>query len=349
MKKRILIAPLNWGLGHATRCIPVIHALLKYDFEPILASDGNALAFLRKEFPNLEYFELPSYNITYPKKGLFKWHFLKKSPTILSSINKEQKLISSLIDSKRIDGIISDNRFGVFSEKVPSVYMTHQLNVRSGSTSWLSSKIHKKAINRFHECWVPDTNKSSLSGELSNSKSIKTKVKYIGTLSRFEKEALETEYDLLVLLSGPEPQRSMLEDLLIIQLKNFKGNIAFVRGVIDKIQTKTINKNMVIYNYLNSLQLNDVINKSAVVLSRSGYSTIMDLAKLGKKAYFIPTPGQYEQEYLAKYLKNKNIAPFAAQKDFRIENLKVANNFRGFQIPVSEDLSKDLFGLFERK
>ena len=349
MKKRILIAPLNWGLGHATRCIPILNALLKYDFEPILASDGNALAFLRKEFPNLEYIELPSYNITYPRNGSFKWHFLKKSPSILSSIKKEQKVISSLVDSRRIDGIISDNRFGVFSKKIPSVYITHQLNVHSGSTSWISSKFHRRKIHRFDECWVPDTINSSLSGELSNSKNIKIKVKYIGHLSRFKKETVETEYDLLVLLSGPEPQRGILENLLLEQLNNFEGNIAFVKGVIEDKQTKVVNENMTTYNYLNSFELNEVINKSALLLSRSGYSTIMDLARLGKKVFFIPTPGQYEQEYLANHLKSKNIAPFATQKDFKIQSLRTAENYKGFDQIAFEELPKNLFGLFESK
>jgi uncharacterized protein (TIGR00661 family) len=349
MKKRILIAPLNWGLGHATRCIPVINTLLKYDFEPILASDGNALAFLKNEFPKLEYIELPSYNITYPKKVSFKWHFLKKVPNILNAIKKEQKVITSLIDSKEIDGIISDNRFGVFSNKVPSVYITHQLNVLSGNTSWLSSKIHRKTIHKFDECWVPDAINSSLSGELSNSKDIKTKVKYIGALSRLKKQTLDLEYDLLVLLSGPEPQRSLLESLLLEQLNNFKGSVAFVRGEIEKKQTKVINGKMVIFNYLNSHELNTVINKSALVLSRSGYSTIMDLAKLEKKAFFVPTPGQYEQEFLAKHLKNKNIAPFSSQKDFNIESLKTVKNYTGFEEITFEELPKHLFSLFEGK
>ena len=349
MKKRILIAPLNWGLGHSTRCIPVINALLKYGFDPILASDGNNLTFLKKEFPNLKFIELPSYNITYPKNGSFRWHLLKKLPTILSAIKKEQKVISCLIDSKKIDGIISDNRFGVFSKKIPSVYITHQLNVFSGSTSCISSKIHRKIINKFDECWVPDTINRSLSGALSNAKNVVTKTKYIGALSRLKKQTLEIEYNLLILLSGPEPQRSTLESLLLAQINNFKGNIAFVRGVIEDKQTIVNKGKVIIYNYLNSIQLNTLINKSSVVLSRSGYSTIMDLAKLGKKAFFIPTPGQYEQEYLAIYLKNKNIAPFALQKDFKIESLKKVENYTGFQIPISEHLPRDLFSLFECK
>ena len=347
MKKRILITPLNWGLGHATRCIPIINALKKSGFEPIIGSDGASLNLLRKEFPNLEYVELPSYNITYPKNGSFKWHFLKKSPTILSVIEKEQKVISSLVDSKRIDGIISDNRFGGFSKKVPSVYITHQLNVLSGNTSWLSSKIHRKTINRFDECWVPDTIESSLSGELSNDANITTKVKYIGSLSRFEKQDLAIEYDLLVLLSGPEPQRSLLEDLLFIQLKKFEVNIAFVRGVIEDKQAKDVNGNMTIYNYLNSFELNEVINKSALVLSRSGYSTIMDLAKLGKKAFFIPTPGQYEQEYLAKHLENLGITPYVKQQNFKLQDLEKIKQYKGFKSRPSQSLDSDLFGLFQ--
>ena len=157
MKKRILIAPLNWGLGHATRCIPIINALVNFNFEPIIASDGAALELLKKEFPELKFIELPSYNIEYSKKGSFiKLKLLKNTPKILKAIKVEHKIVQDVILKNKIDGIISDNRFGVYSKKIPSIYITHQLHVLSGNTTWLSTKLHQKFINNYIESILPN-------------------------------------------------------------------------------------------------------------------------------------------------------------------------------------------------
>ena len=223
MNKRILIAPLNWGLGHATRCIPIINALLEFNFEPVIASDGKALEFLKKEFPELEFIELPSYNISYSKKGShLKLKLLKDAPKILKAIKTEHNIVQDLIVKNNIYGIISDNRFGVYSKKVPSVYITHQLNVLSGNTTFISTKLHQKTIKKFDECWVPDFKKNySLSGVLGHSENPLIPTKYIGALSRFSKMSLQTKYDLMVLLSGPEPQRGLLEQKLFKELLVF--------------------------------------------------------------------------------------------------------------------------------
>jgi uncharacterized protein (TIGR00661 family) len=349
MSKRILIAPLNWGLGHATRCIPIIKALIIYGFNPIIASDGSALSILQKEFPKLEFIELPSYNINYLKKGShLKLKLLKDSPKILKAVKAEQKLTERLIASNRIDGIISDNRFGVYSKKVPSVYITHQLNVLSGNTTWLSTITHQKVIKNFDECWVPDfEDNNNLSGVLGRATNNLITTKHIGTLSRFNKINLPKKYALMVLLSGPEPQRSILEEKLLSELKNYKRKVIFVKGIIESEQQITTKNNLTIYNYMTSLELEVAINESDLILSRSGYTTIMDLAKLVKKAFFIPTPGQFEQEYLANYLEEKHIAPFTAQKDFTIEHLELIGNYTGFKSRKTSIIDKSLFSLFE--
>lgn len=350
-KKRILVAPLNWGLGHATRCIPIIKALIEYNFEPIIASDGIALQFLKKEFTDLEAIELPSYNIEYPKKGhRLKWKLLKDTPKILKAIKAEKKTIKNILKSHKISGIISDNRFGVCCKTIPSVYITHQLNVLSGSTTWFSSKMHQIIIKKFNECWVPDIeSEPNLSGKLGHSKRHSSNLKYIGALSRFNKKECEEVYDLLVLLSGPEPQRTILEEQLFKQLKSYKGKVLFVKGVIEENQTIRIQDNITIYNFMQSEALEKAINESAIVLTRSGYTTIMDLAKLDKKVFFIPTPGQFEQEYLAKRLKNLQLVPSSNQKDFNIEILDSVNNFKGLQVVNFDVDFKDLFSLFESK
>jgi uncharacterized protein (TIGR00661 family) len=347
-KKRILVAPLNWGLGHATRSIPIINALILSGFEPVLASDGVALSLLKKEFPDLEAIELPSYNITYAKKGkFFKLNLLKGFPKMLKAINSEKKALTTIIETHNIDGVISDNRLGMYTKKVPCVFITHQLQVLSGKTTWLSTKWHQNIIKRYNECWVPDLpGELNLSGILGHTSLDKISVKYIGPLSRFHKIETKIKYNLMVLLSGPEPQRTLLEEKLLKELEHFKGPVLFVKGTIEKEQKRTEKGNMVVYNFMTSELLEQSLNESEYVLSRSGYTTIMDLAKLNKKAFFIPTPGQFEQEYLAKRLTELDIVPSCSQDEFTVDKLKDLIRYKGFESYDYDVNFNKLFSLF---
>lgn len=349
--KTVLVAPLNWGLGHATRCIPIIHALLQENFVPVIASDGIALQLLQKEFPNLETLTLPDYQIEYAKKGKnFKLKMLKDSPKMLKAISKERKIIKKLVKERDFCGIISDNRLGVYSKKVPSVFITHQLNVLSGTTTWFSSKIHQVIIKKFDECWVPDVEgKPNLSGKLGHLKKHTLSLKYIGPLSRLKFQELPKVYDLMVILSGPEPQRTMLEEKLFEEVKHFDGKVLFVRGKIEAKQEYVQFLNCDVYNFMQSEQLEKAFNESELILSRSGYTTVMDLAKLNKKAFFIPTPGQFEQEYLAKRLQKQQLVPTTTQDNFFIEQLERVNDFKGLSCFHHEENYKALFRLFKRK
>lgn len=351
MKKKILIAPLNWGLGHATRCVPIINALMEHDFIPIIASDGAALSLLSKEFPDLETLELPSYNITYSKKGYFlKFKLLRDTPKILKTIRQEQDAIKSIVKTHAVDGIISDNRFGVYHRDVPSVFITHQLKVLSGNTTWLSTKLHQKTINKFDECWVPDVlGTTNLSGKMGHINHPKFNIKYIGPLSRFQKTACATSYDILVLLSGPEPQREILEGKLLKEFKKYQGDVLFIKGVVENEQTIQKTGNLTIFNFMTTEALEISLNSSHLIVARSGYTTIMDLAKLGKKAFFIPTPGQFEQNYLAQRMQEQNLAPFCRQEDFRLEKIKDIENFKGLKTFDNAVNFTELFSLFKGK
>ena len=349
LKKRILIAPLNWGLGHATRCIPIIKELIMYGFEPVIASDGNALLLLQKEFPGLLSIELPAYNIRYPKKGKYlKLKLLKASPNLLRVIKSERKATKEIVQTYNISGIISDSRFGVYTEQVPSVFVTHQLQVLSGITTWLSTKMHQNIIRNFDVCWIPDTDiEPNLSGKLGHIKSSVLPIKYIGPLSRFEKKSTPIINDLLVLLSGPEPQRTLLEEKLLYELENYQGKVIFVKGIIEDKQKGEYIGNIEVYNFMTSKLLEKTINNSELIISRSGYTTIMDLAKLNKKAFFIPTPRQYEQEYLSNRLTKLKIAPSCNQNEFTRDKLNEADTFHGLK-SVNFDVNfKELFSLFE--
>ncbi|NNK70010.1 MAG: glycosyltransferase [Flavobacteriaceae bacterium] len=349
LKPRILVAPLNWGLGHATRCVPVINALLANGYDPILASDGTALELLKKEFPSLHYAEFASYNIRYPKHGdMFRLQMIKNAPAILHAISKEQKQTAALISEYDIKGIISDNRLGVRHEAVPSVIITHQLKVLSGQTTWLSSKMHNAYIKKFDECWVPDIDsEKNLSGELGHPEQFVIPTKHIGLLSRLNNTRQARKYDLIAIISGPEPQRTEMENKLTMELKTYPGSVLMVCGRIEEKQTSSQEGQILKVNFMLGQELETAINSSSLVLSRSGYSTIMDLAKLGNKAFFIPTPGQFEQEYLAKRLDHLGIVPFCKQSDFNMEQLLRAEKYSGFKSEMVPVNYKALFGLFK--
>ena len=348
--KTILIAPLNWGLGHATRCIPIIKALHENDFVPIVASDGIALELLRKEFPYLQTLELPSYQIEYAKTGKnFKWKLLQNFPKMINSILKEKKMVQEWIQKYAIDGIISDNRLGVFSKKVPSVFITHQLNVMSGSTTWITSKLHQHIIKKYSECWVPDfEGRRNLSGDLGHLKKSKLKLRYIGPLSRMQKREVPKLYDLMIILSGPEPQRGLLEEKLKKEVLNYKGKVVFIKGIVEKEQKKEQIDHVSFYNFMNTHQLEQTFNESEIVLCRSGYTTIMDLVQLEKKAFFIPTPGQYEQEYLAKKMKMDGWITYKTQEKFKIRNLTRIEVYFGFPKWNNNLDWKKLFEILEK-
>tara|TARA_B100002051_G_C16704925_1_gene623179 strand:+ start:150 stop:1271 length:1122 start_codon:yes stop_codon:yes gene_type:complete len=352
-KKTILVAPLHWGLGHATRCIPIIRLLLEHNFSVLLASDGAALLLLQKEFPHLETVVLPSYNITYPKKGnFFKWKILLKFPQIKKTMGAENRLVNQLVKDGKIQGIISDNRFGVRSSDIPSVFITHQLNVLTGSTSFFTSKMHQKIIKKFDACWVPDVDDvvMNLSGKLGHLKKEPFPIQYIGVLSRLEKKELPKAIDVLLLLSGPEPQRTLFEKKLKNVFKGSEKKILLVRGLVEKTQVWDNFENIEMVNFMQSKELEETINKSEIVVSRSGYTTIMDLALLEKKVFLVPTPGQYEQEYLAKRLKSLGIAPSCKQENFKLKKLNKVAVYKGLKTLSQQSVNyTELFSLFEGK
>jgi uncharacterized protein (TIGR00661 family) len=268
---------------------------------------------------------------------------------MIEAVLVEKKTIKKWVKKYQIDGIISDNRLGVFSQKVPSVFITHQLNVMTGNTTWITSKLHQHIIKKYAECWVPDFEGiPNLTGKLGHIKNPDFEIKYIGPLSRLQKKEIPKQYDLMIILSGPEPQRGLLEEKLKKEVMNFGGNIIFIKGLIEKDQKKEQIRNILYYNFMNTRQLEQTFNESETILCRSGYTTIMDLVKLGKKAFFIPTPGQYEQEYLAEKFKKEGLVPYAKQDDFKIENLAEIEVYKGLQLHEIQFDWTNLFQVFEK-
>ena len=318
-KKRILVAPLDWGLGHASRCVPIAKALEKEGYEVVFAASGRPLELLIQEFPKNDFIKLEGYNISYPKNGQMALSMLSQLYKIWKGIRQEHKQLQQIIDDYNIDGVISDNRYGLYSKKVPCVFVTHQLQIQSPILSETLQKINFNYIQKFDECWVPDSDTHQLSGQLSTAINSPFKCQYIGALSRFKDLKKTEDLDVLAVVSGPEPQRSMFEDLLKKQLIASKHKAVLVLGKTEENKQEKIG-NLKVVSHLNAKSLNQQMVNANVVISRSGYSTVMDIAKLHKKAIFVPTPGQTEQLYLAKYFYDKNKAFAMHQKELDIQH-----------------------------
>ncbi|MGB8190696.1 MAG: glycosyltransferase [Chitinophagaceae bacterium] len=249
--------------------------------------------------------------------------------------------------------VLSDCRFGLHHKDVFCVLLTHQLRIRSPFGKWserLLQKWNYKFINRFNECWVPDfENKPGLAGELSHPEHLPAvPVKYIGGLSRFDACVRDTQtmqYDLLIVLSGPEPQRSIFENILLNEVKFYKGRAALVRG-LPGAQENISCSNVEIFNHLPAKELCALMISSPLIISRSGYTTVMDLIRLGKKSVLVPTPGQTEQEYLGRSLMQQQLCVCVEQHQFSLEKaLELAAGFEyadvsGFDMELYKSIIK---------
>ncbi len=328
VKQRVLVAPLDWGLGHATRCIPIIKHLIINGIEVIIAAEAGTLALLSAEFPALEYLSLKGYNIEYSRnpKRLGLSIFLQ-IPKIILRIMGEHKWLKEMVKQHKIDAVISDNRPGLHHQKISTVYITHQLNIKTGNrfTGKIAQRLHYYFVNKFNECWVPDAGDGvTLAGMLSHPTVLPNiPLKYLGPVSRFDKiDIPEKQYDLLFLLSGPEPQRSLFEEKIEQQLKDFIGSALIVRGLpSDTTSLRLDNPSIGQVNHLPATLLNEAIQQSKLIISRSGYTTVMDLAKLQQRAVLVPTPGQQEQEYLANYLMEKKVFYCVKQDEFLLSEI----------------------------
>jgi uncharacterized protein (TIGR00661 family) len=345
--KRVLVAPLDWGLGHATRCIPIIKKLLAKNIKVLIAGSGDSLSLLRAEFPSIKFFTLPGYEPRYPAGRAMVLTMLKQIPKFFKAVRSEHKTIEKIITDEKIDFVISDNRYGCWSVQVPSVFITHQSNVlmpkRFGWAGGIVRRMNYRYMKKFTWCWVPDmAEQPNLSGDLSSFGKLPPglNVKHIGPLSRFvaSDAGVQNKYDITAIFSGPEPQRTILENIVTPQLKSSGLRFFIVRGVTSS----NTSADETIANFLTSQELQSKIKSSSIILARAGYSTIMDMATLGKKVIFIPTPGQTEQEYLAGQLMNRGIAFSMPQENFNLQlALRESQRFTGFNAGKTDDQALD--------
>jgi uncharacterized protein (TIGR00661 family) len=304
-QQRILVAPLDWGLGHATRCAVLIDRWLEEGHEVILASNGRSAAWLQQRYPQLEvHTDIPDYAVTYPSAGSMAVHFAKQLPRLIRVVRDEHRWLERIVTERNIDSVYSDNRYGLYHQRVPCTLITHQLYVR---VSWWSKAlvhgIFNRYLKRFQSIWVPDYEKgNTLSGALSHGGSWDDRVQYIGPLSRFAvpERSRRAAPRFVALISGPEPSRTAFEQQLRGLLIETGHSALLILGRPDKAAHE-VHGNLTILNHLPDEQLADALTQAELVICRSGYSTIMDLEALDVRALLVPTPGQTEQEYLAEY------------------------------------------------
>jgi len=311
---------MDWGLGHATRCVPVVRELQRQGSEVLLASSGSAGVLLKQEFPALSYHELPGYNPKYPRNGSMALSMALQLPHFIRTIRREHQEIEVLVKNLHIHALISDNRYGCYCQSIPTAFITHQIHVRMPiAWSWLEPLVNRRLqsfVRRFQYVWVPDQVDSGLTSRFLSST---IPFEHIGWLSRFE--ALPDQpakYQVMAILSGPEPQRSVFESMMRKQFKTFVGRALMVTGQPgENILVK--DGLLEIVSHLPASQMEDEVRKSEVIVARSGYSTIMDMIALGKKAALVPTPQQPEQQWLATVLHKEGIAFCQDQKNFVLE------------------------------
>lgn len=327
---KILVAPLNWGLGHASRCVPLIRRLLDEGHEVVIGGDGMSFTLLRKHFPKLRYVYLAPLALHYSRSGNLTWTMLMAIPRLLLWRNKDRLMLKAILQEEHFDQVISDNRPGLHNEQVECIYITHQLRVKLTKTwQWAeatASRIHARMYTRFNKVWIPDYEdiNHSLAGELSHPSNLrlsrkKTEFQYIGPLSRFHSpithKPSSINYEVVAVLSGLEPQRTLLEQELIERYSGKEERVLIVQGLVNHPNTRIKRGNLTIVPSMADAELVPALLNARHIIARSGYSTIMDLEALGLLSVgnnkplpvhieLIPTPGQPEQEYLAAWLKD---------------------------------------------
>lgn len=325
----VLIAPLDWGLGHTTRCIPLIKGLLARGCTIILAGEKAQIALFEHEFPQIKMLKLKGYGIRYSvNSSLFFFKIIQQLPKILHTITGENRWLESVVEQEKIDLVIADNRYGLYHKKIPTIFITHQLQLHLNNTllERISQYFLYRWINRFTSCWVPDM-PVGIAGKLSHPDILpRVPVQYINLLSRFKKIDTVITYKYCFLISGPEPQRTIFEEKVFELASHIEEEVVVVRGILNRPETGD-RLPSTIHNHLPTNELAMVLQKSEYIVCRGGYTSLMELLVLKKKLIVVPTPGQTEQAYLAETLMQQNRIYTIQQHAFNKSTLTAACSF----------------------
>jgi len=354
--KKIIISPLNWGFGHAGRMIPLALELRKRGHEIIFCADTNVIPMLTRELPGIHITEIRGLQIRYFRTLPLWIGLLLQLPHIIAVSVREHLELKRLAAEHKPDIIISDNRFGFYHNDIFSAYVTHQIRIPFPSPfrfmEPLGVWLHRKIIGRFDLCLIPDfPGDLNLSGRLSHGVRLPRNTVWTGPLSRFNFTAdsgqlsgsdslagagplpspdntsaptssIPSPYRCLI-LSGPEPQRSMLKEMTTAAASEM--HLVILEGTGEH-KAITMDENVTVVSNPDTALMKAIITGSSAVISRSGYTTIMELVSLHKGAFIIPTPGQPEQEYLGEYLDKK--WGFVTLKQDEIPRIKDLDSFQ---------------------
>ncbi len=291
----------------------------------VIAGSGKSLDLISAEFPLLQTLILPDYDLHFNHFIPIGHHVALQSLKIKRIINREKLVLDNYLATHEIAGIISDNRYGVYSSSIPSVMVTHQLKLAPKTLfRAIANNQIKKYLHRFSEIWVPDEKGSVISGELSSTDDFTTK-KYLGVLSRFKSAPKTTrENFILATLSGTEPHRTTLENRLIKSFRNSKQKITVVRGIPKSEGKKVFPENFTVHNHLLTEDIEKLLTSCKLLISRCGYSTILDAMATKTPVILVATKGQSEQEYLARRLLKKFNVALLKEKQISEDNLQLA-------------------------
>ena len=343
----VFVAPLNWGLGHASRDVPIIRELLRHGHEVTVGTSGNALSFLQKECPECQFIPFPDYPIPSNNGLVFLPTYTAYIPRLIEGYLAERKRAEKIFESNRFDLIISDSRMGVYSSDVPSIQITHQLHQSLPLIAWpielIGVYVQADAFLKFEKIIVPDNppDQNALAGKLSQSfvPALRDRIYYCGIIASVRKEPVNKDIDYLVIISGMEPQRTALERILLPQIPNLPGKKVVLLGKPTTDRVGKLDDGTVTFSYVSGREKSALMSRAKFIISRSGYTTMMDIAEAGlDSGLLIPTPGQWEQEYLSRYYQNEGW--FRSKSQFTLDLMRDvprATGYSGFPSMTTTD------------
>lgn len=292
--QKVLVSALDWGMGHTTRLISIVKKLHHQQNIIYFAGTPEQVSIITRECDAIIPLALKGYEIKLSGTRSTYLQLFLQSRKFLTAVKMEKKWVCAACKKYSIDLVISDNRYGFYSDDLPSVLISHQLNLQVPVLRGAANNILHKALKKFTNIWIPDFEDHKLSGKLSELTEI-FPLKFIGPLCRFEKLDLPKKYHFVGIVSGPSPERNRFAQLLADFLVRQKKPCALVGSGLKL-------EGIDCFDHLNTQDLGNLIQSAHCVISRAGYTTIMELFTLQVNAILIPTPGQYEQEYLAKMI-----------------------------------------------
>lgn len=349
---RVLFGTSSWGLGHATRDLALIRALLHEGCRVTVVSDGNALQLLQEELGDaVRFLDWPDIPTSIASSS---WRYYAKTvaniPQILATWREEKRQLAELLQRRSFDLIVSDHRFGLVTPEVPSYFITNSLRYIA---PW-RDPIVEATMEGFVARWlkpvrgvfIPDDVESGLTGDMNHNLRFFPRERriYLGLLSSIRKRNVTSDIDVFITISGPEPQRTMLQEKIFQQLPILEGRRVVVTLGQPGQDPPSTPPGVEVYNYLDRQQQEEMLNRSKLIVCRSGYSTITELALLGKRALLVPTPGQTEQLYLGQFLHERGLFHSVDQRHLDLSrDLPRAMERPGYQPDHQADRSIQLF------